>query len=307
MPKPDLILALARVMIAVAWADGRISNQELNCLKDLLFRLPQMSARRWAELEIYMETPVLPAERQRLLEELRARLSRREDKELVIQALDSLVHADGDPSPEAQAAVDEIRMAIESQDLSPLGKLGRLLDAVIERRAAHLQGAPNREQALEDFLRNRVYFHLQQRLQREGKSLPLDEASLRKLSLAGGLMARVAQVDRQVTEAERRRMAQILSERWQLDPEAAAMVVEVALDAAARELDEFRLTRSFFGQTTAPERLRFVEALFHVAAADGQASRQEMEAIRRIAQGLKLTHRQFIQAKLSLPRAARAE
>ena len=73
MSDRDLILKLARVIIAVAWADGQISNEEINSLKDLLFRLRtstfddsmQFSAQEWARLDMYIETPVGDEERAR--------------------------------------------------------------------------------------------------------------------------------------------------------------------------------------------------------------------------------------------------
>jgi tellurite resistance protein len=43
-----------------------------------------------------------------------------------------------------------------------------------------------------------------------------------------------------------------------------------------------------------------------VADADGHVSHDEIEEIRRIAQSLNLTHKQFIGAKLKIPRERRA-
>jgi hypothetical protein len=44
-----------------------------------------------------------------------------------------------------------------------------------------------------------------------------------------------------------------------------------------------------------------------VAAADGVACYDEIEEIRAIAESLKLSHRQFIEAKLKLPRERREQ
>ena len=78
MSDKDLILKLARVLIAVSWADGQVSNEEINSLKDLLFRLRasgfddsiQFSAQEWARLDMYIETPVGDEERTRLVVDL---------------------------------------------------------------------------------------------------------------------------------------------------------------------------------------------------------------------------------------------
>ena len=74
VPRSDAIMALAKVMIAAAWADGNVGIEEMNSLKDLLFQLPEMTASDWAELDIYIETPVGDAERARLVADLQASL-----------------------------------------------------------------------------------------------------------------------------------------------------------------------------------------------------------------------------------------
>ena len=52
MQKTDtLTFKLAKLMTAVAWADGKIDNSEINALKNLLFSLPELTAGEWAELE----------------------------------------------------------------------------------------------------------------------------------------------------------------------------------------------------------------------------------------------------------------
>ena len=70
MPRSDAIMALAKVMIAAAWADGAVSIEEMNSLKDLLFQLPEMTASDWSELDIYIETPIGDAERAGQFEDL---------------------------------------------------------------------------------------------------------------------------------------------------------------------------------------------------------------------------------------------
>ena len=72
------------------------------------------------------------------------------------------------------------------------------------------------------------------------------------------------------------------------------------------EVAHFRLTREFSTSTMEEERVRFLDVLFAVADADGHVSHEEIEEIRRIAKSLNLTHKQFIGAKLKIPRERRA-
>ena len=301
MNNSDTIVSLAKVIIAAAWADGAISEDEELCLKDLLWRLPEVHARQWDELAIYLDAPVEAAERERLIAELRARTRSADQRELALSKLEEMVNADGVVAEREQAVVAAVRAALEAADGGPWGSLSRLL---IGRRAEATAGAPNREVYLNDFVRNRVYYRLRQRLAAEGVVWDVGDAELRRLGLAGGLLALVAGVVDGVADEERAAMVATLRDAWSLPEASAALVVEIAL-SGGEQLDFYRLVREFAEVTTAEERLRFLDALFGVAAADGAATFEEIEQIRLVAMGLKLSHSEFIEAKMRLPRERR--
>jgi uncharacterized tellurite resistance protein B-like protein len=302
MAKNKMIMALAKVMVAAAWADGAVSNEELNSLKDLMFHLPGMTERDWAELDIYMDTPVQPDERARLVADLRASLSSRQERELAISVLDSMIQADGATSDNERAVLAEIRSSLEHSDVNLIGQMGRLVRGSVGRRSAAAAAAPNRELYLDDFIQNKIYYRLSQHLRQDNLQLDLPDQELRRLSMAGGLMARVAYVDQEVGSEEFDKITMAVEDYFKLSRESAGFVVEVAVDTISKELDYYRLTREFFEATTEDERVRFLKVLFAVAASDGKVSHEEMEEIRTIATVLKLSHEQFIEAKLSIPR-----
>jgi uncharacterized tellurite resistance protein B-like protein len=305
MSDRDLILKLARVIIAVAWADGEISNEEINSLKDLLFHLRtstfddsmQFSGQEWARLDMYIETPVGDEERARLVVDLQNSLRSAADKQVVVDALQRMVEADGDVSPEERQMVSEIQADIESVGV---GGLQRLLGGAMNRRSAAVAGAPNREAYFDDFIRNKVYYAVEQRLQIDQADLGLSDEELRNLSLVGGLMAKIAQLDRQVTDAEFADMVTIFQDIWGVTKQAATFVVEVAISAVDVTYDTFRMMRELATGATEDERRHVVELLFAISAADGQMSVEEIEEIRVIARGLNLTHKDFIDAKLKI-------
>lgn len=298
-------MALAKVIIAAAWADGEISHEEVNSLKDLLFRLPNMEAHDWASLDIYIDAPVGSEERLRLIDDLSKAMSTRADKELALQALEDLIHADGEIPQAEERVAEEIRQAIEEANVGVIGGIGKLVQGSIQRRSEAVAAAPNRERYLEDFIKNRVYYGVRRRLDDADEAPQIPESELRKLSLAGGLMARIAHIDREVTEGEIGAMEQSLRENWNCTREQAALVAEVAVSAVAEDMDFYRMAREFFSCTTEAERVQFLDVLFAVAAGDGMVTTPETEGIRRIALNLKLTHRQFIDAKLKVPRQQR--
>jgi len=307
MSNSNVTLSLAKVMVAAAWADGVITNEEINSLKDLLFHLKGITAQDWAEIDIYVESPVEEAERQRLVEELEARLSSPEDKTQAIQALDQMVQSGGAVGEPELAVVNEIKAEIQNARAGSTKHWNIFTRGRVQNRSQAVKDAPNREQYLDDFIKNKIYYDVSRRLEQEKIPTQVSEGDLRKLSLAGGLMARVAYVDRQVTEAENQVITQALQKYWGSSQVEATVVVEMAASEVSKGLDYYRLTRQFFETTTEDERLAFLDALFAVAAGDGQASFDEIEEIRTIAYGMLLSHQQFIDAKLRLPAGQRID
>ena len=51
MANKEFILDLGKLMIGIAWTDGRLHAEEVNALKELLFLLPDISGEDWMELD----------------------------------------------------------------------------------------------------------------------------------------------------------------------------------------------------------------------------------------------------------------
>jgi uncharacterized tellurite resistance protein B-like protein len=306
MRDETLIMTLAKVLIASAWADGELTNDETNCVKDLMFNLPEVSATQWAQLDIYMDSPVGEAERARLIGELEEAVSTEQGRQLALTMLDEMVQADGSVSPQEQEVVNEVKAALVSADVGLGGALSRFMLGVTAKRTSALSTAPNREDYFDDYVNNRIYYRIQQREQEQGETLDIPEEKLRKLSLAGGVMAQVAQANPQVTSGEHAVMVGALQKHWNLSHGEAAFVAEVALSEPATQLDRYRLAREFSDTCSHEEAVQFLDVLFAIATADGQASVPEIEEIRKIAGSLKLFHNEFIDAKLRVPKELRA-
>lgn len=312
MSDRTLIFTLAKVIIAAAWADGQVSHEEVNSLKDLLYQLPragkegglQMSAQEWARLEMYIDQPIDEAERARLIADLQDALRSPRDRQLVRQALDEMVGIDGQISAAEQAIVDEVKQAIDNVNLNLFMQLGRMVGGAMARRTA-VADAPNRERFFQDFIKNKVFYAVSHRLHVEQSELNIPETELRKLSLAGGLMAKVAHIDHDVSDAEFEAMVQALQTHWEVEETTAVFITELAVSEAAKKLDHHRTVRQFASHTTPDERRHFLDVLFAVAAADGLAAYDEIEEIRAIARTLNLPREAFIEAKLKLPRNQR--
>ena len=306
MANPNLIIALGKVIVAAAWADGEIDHSEVNSLKDLLFRLPRLNATQWAELDMYIETPIDEAERARLVENLRRAIGSSSDQTLAIEALHEVIEADGNVNEDEQRVLREIEDVIRSKNVSIVGGLSGLVKGAISRRSDALADAPNREEYFEDFVKNKVYYEVQRRLNLGDDALNIPEDKLRKLSLAGGLMAQVARVNSEIDEGELQTITRVIQDDWHISQQEAAFVAEVATSKETENIDYFRVARQFTAVCSHEERIEFLDVLFDIAASDGMASNDEIEEIRGISKSLLLSHQDFIQAKVKLPREQRA-
>jgi uncharacterized tellurite resistance protein B-like protein len=299
-----LIMSLAKVIVSAAWADGQISGDEINSLKDLTFHLPGMTASDWAQIDIYIDSPVSASERQRLVAELEANLKSQFDKDLAIQALESLLQTDGLTSAAEQEVINEIKNDIQN---AHVGSWNRLIHSRTMKRSQAVQQAPNRELRMEDFVNNKIYYDVSLELEAKNAPSQISEADLRKLSLAGGLLARIAFADQHISGDENQAIIAALQKHWCVSPTEAVIMAKAAEENIQANLDYYRLTRSFFEVTSEDERVRFLDVLFAVTTSDGRASYTEVEEIRQIARGLLLTHQQFINAKMKLSQELRGE
>jgi uncharacterized tellurite resistance protein B-like protein len=294
----DLIMTLAKALIAAAWSDGEISLDERNCLKELLFNLREISAHDWASLEIYMAAPIDDEERSLILDALRAAIRSSADKRLATDALKRMVESGDQTNDSGDPIVSEIIKAIQSASVDPFSLLSKSLRTPLRQRSESMREVTSREAELEEFMRNRIAFHFR----RQMEALPMPEISEKEIQIwssAGGLLARVAHADKEITEDEHAAITQAMANHWDLPNHVIAALIDIAMGEITNGIDFYRLTRQFYLNTELEERQQFVASLFKIALADGRLSHDETEEIRHIARGLKLTHRQMIDAKLN--------
>jgi uncharacterized tellurite resistance protein B-like protein len=305
MADKRFILDLGKLFIAAAWADGELSTAELNGLKELLFQLPDISGEEWMELELYMASPVVEEERERLFNRVLEAIASPADRELALETLKGLIPPDAQPDDAQLAVVQQLREDIEQGSRGFLDHLRRPMRWILGFRGQHYADDHDRESRLEDFIKNTIYFQVIMEWRARGQTCNLQDADIRKLCLAAGLMARVAGVDRKVSPEERLTMQNILQTKWHLSDSNAELVVEVSHHRVFRGLDGVRLMKEFNEHTTLAERKEFLDSLFAVANASHKTSHEEIEEIRSIAKGMELSHQDFIEAKLQIAREDR--
>ncbi len=115
------------------------------------------------------------------------------------------------------------------------------------------------------------------------------------------VLSRVARADMNISEAETRKMEQLVVGLSGLPEEEAILVVQIAKSQATLfgGTENFLVTEEFNKLATYEEKLALLNCLFAVAAADESISGVEDREIRLIADELQLTHADFINARLA--------
>jgi uncharacterized tellurite resistance protein B-like protein len=301
MLNKEFVMDLAKLVIAVAWADGQLQNEEINALKDLLFNLDEVTGEDWASLDIYMDSPVEPQEMEELLGRVISRISSEQDRDFVVTTLENLFQADGVISAEEMAVLEKVKEQTSSVDIGIFAKLSEMLKNSIGRRNQSYQSAIQRENRIDDYIENTIYYQLKSESEKKGIKIDLPEKKLKQLCLAAGLLARIAAVDSGISEQEKQAIRDVLSKQWALTEQEAYIITEISCNRTLKGLDYFRLTRGFFDCTNLEQRKNFIKCLFQIANASGKSSYEEIEEIRRISNSLKLSHKDFIEAKLTIP------
>lgn len=297
MADRKLAVDLAKLLIAAAWADGELHPDEINSLKDLIFTLGEFTGGQWARLEIYMDSAVSDKERQALLDNVLAEIKSEDDKEFVLKSLQELFCADGIIDDKEMPVLDEFTQAVSGVRTDVFSRLSQMLRPAIDQRKSTYKSGSQREGRIDDFIKNTIYYQLES----EGK-VPADLGAdkVRQLCLAAGLLAKVANVDEDISAAEQDAIKGVLSRSWGLSESEARVVTNISCHRILKGLDYFRLTRGFFECTTIDQRRSFLVCLFKVANASDKVSNDEIDQIRRISDALKLTHKDFIAAKLTI-------
>jgi uncharacterized tellurite resistance protein B-like protein len=293
MPSEAKKLALLKSLAAIAWADGELCNEELNYLKHLALKF-NLSDETWTELEPYLDDPVSLEEGEKLIEDFLSRINTPKEKQQLLDALEEMIQADQRVTPEEQEFLRRFSQIIG--DTSPLGVVRGKLKGLFKKTL--FGPSADRSKELHDYIHNKLLYKLRRRFADAGLELGLPAEQLNYLTLFGGLLARVAYADGDISRLEREQIKARLGRSADFKPEELELIVAVIEDQVLRGVDYFRLTSEFFKVSDRDQRLGLLDCLFGLAAADQRLLHKEVEEIRSIAYALGLSHKDFITAKL---------
>jgi uncharacterized tellurite resistance protein B-like protein len=284
-----------KVLACLAWADEELSRSEISLIGRLMHDF-QLSGEDRMQVDLYLDEKVGLEEARRVTRRFLARVHRPAQRKQLVAAVDKLLDSDARRTPEEQEWRKELHDAIAESSgnflLDGLRSVLRIGSAGPDRSDS------GRESHFHDFIHNRVLFKLRHRVGAKILEQETKPDKLKELTLCAAFLARVGYVDEEFLPQEKQFIEKLLGEFWGISPALAEAVCGVALETAEDGLDLFRLMQETRATLSLDKRKRLLEALFGLAQAEARMTGQEIEEIRKIAYGLELTHRQFINAKL---------
>ena len=130
-------------------------------------------------------------------------------------------------------------------------------------------------------------------------STSADETELRTHIAAGVLLLEAAHVDNECTEEEMKHVVQTLKTTFNLSAEYVDELVEEAHLERKNAVDLWQFTNHMNQNYTQEEKLKVMEDVWRVIHADGQLEKHEDQFAHKLANLLRLTHKQLIDAKLN--------
>jgi uncharacterized tellurite resistance protein B-like protein len=112
------------------------------------------------------------------------------------------------------------------------------------------------------------------------------------------LFLEMAHIDGEFDEREREHILQILKTKFGFSEEQVALIMKAAKDQLEGSIDLWQFTNLINQNFVVEEKIRVIEEVWRIAYADGHLDKHEDYLIHKMAELLRLTHKQLIDAKL---------
>jgi uncharacterized tellurite resistance protein B-like protein len=117
------------------------------------------------------------------------------------------------------------------------------------------------------------------------------------------LLLDMARVDDAFSKVELDRILKILEERFGMNREHADALMAESERALKESIDYWQFTNLINTNYSTTEKIAIIEMLWQIIYADGQMDHHENYLVHKLAELLRLSHNQLIEAKLKVTRA----
>ena len=115
---------------------------------------------------------------------------------------------------------------------------------------------------------------------------------------ACALLLEMANIDGHFSESERESIVLILKRDYQLSDDHAAALVQAADEELKRSIDLWQFTNLINQNYSKDEKIQIIEMIWKIVYVDGRLDKHEDYLAHKLANLLRLTHKQLIDAKV---------
>ncbi len=286
-------ITFLKVLTTVAWADGEVSQSELNILKTF-YRKFDLEKHELDELKPYLLAPVSKKEKDELYRQMIAELSSPNEKTEIMGALEAMVEAHKRIKNDERELISQFSDWLEksSHTKKSFGRIRNLLQRTIFKQARDLN--PD----MEKYFKRRVLKKIELKSAHFKIPTNLPDERLYFICLVGTLMAAVAHVDDHFDPAEKKALKRCLTSQFSLKGKELTLLFEVVEEQARQGFDFHEVATELNRVASYNDRIHLMECLFEISIADGEMVHEEAEEVRRITKALRIPHKTFIEYKV---------
>jgi len=288
-------LTFLKVLTTIAWADGEVTQSELNLLKSF-YRKFNLDKDELSELKHYLAAPVSKKEQTELFDQLIHELDSSGEKKQILDALEAMEHASKRVGSEEKELVSEFRALLHRSSITKrsLGKIRNLLGKTIFTHAR------DKNPDLEKYFKRKVLKKIELKAAKQGIKMNFSDDKLYFICLFGALMAAVANIDGHFNELEKNALKKVLSGHFDFKGKELKILFEVISELVNQGFDFHEVTTELNNLTTYNEKVNMTDCMLAIGGADGELSHDEAEEIRRITKAMRIPHKVFIESKMKI-------
>ena len=114
------------------------------------------------------------------------------------------------------------------------------------------------------------------------------------------LLLEMAKIDDQFSESERENIIRILKNNYNLPDDDVTALMEATEEGLKESIDLWRFTTLINKNYSIEEKIQIIEMVWKIAYADGRLEKHEDYLVHKMANLLRLDHKQLIEAKLKI-------
>jgi len=280
-PRP---LAIAKLMLAVAWVEGQLNRRDILVIQAYLDESIRMNEEDKHKFHLYQEYAIEPMERRRLARRFAQHYNSFNDRQELVNQLESLLPENGEHLNKT-IAIQEIKEALVEDQINFIKKVQyKITRTPFPSKISDF----GREAYLNDYKLNPIFFRLKLRFGDSFRQMGMSAKSAEKLSLDMAFVGLVIYADQILLPEELGLCTDYLETNWNLSEKYTELLITMALCRESHESQIPAFCHRYKELSSYDERHKLYMFLGEMARVDRHITKSEQHVLELIANGLEI-------------------